>query len=100
MEMLTETSGTMVPLPHILNLSVAEELREKFLQHLPLGTDLELDASQVETITTPCIQVIVAAGLSIEDIGNKLTIHNPSTAFSDAFSDLGLNEYFDNWRSQ
>ncbi|MEH6476535.1 MAG: STAS domain-containing protein [Sneathiella sp.] len=98
--MLTETSGAMVPLPHILNLSVAEELREKFLQHLPLGTDLELDASQVETITTPCIQVIVAAGISIEDVGNKLTIHNPSTAFSDAFSDLGLTEYFDNWRSQ
>ena len=100
MEILAETSDTQVSLPPILNLSVAEELREKFLQHIPLGSDLELDASQVETITTPCVQVIVAAGISIEDVGNKLAIHNPSTAFSDAFSDLGLNEYFAKWRIQ
>ncbi|OUR76548.1 hypothetical protein A9Q83_14085 [Alphaproteobacteria bacterium 46_93_T64] len=98
MEIHADTAGTIVSLPNILNLSVAEELKEKFLQQIPVKGDLELDADHVETITTPCIQVIISAGLSVEDSGNKLAIHNPSQAFSDAFRDLGLIDLLEKWK--
>lgn len=45
------------------------------------GCDLELDASLVETLSTPCVQVILAAGRTWRSDGYALRI----TAFSDVF---------------
>lgn len=90
-------SSTDLTLPGVLNLGTAEELKEKFMQSLVLGADLTLDASNVETITTPCLQVLISAGQSIENAGNTLSIHNSSPAFMTALTDLGLNEIFAKW---
>jgi len=94
-----DITDSIVQLPDILNLAVAENLRDTFIQHLTVETRLTLDAQMVDTITTPCIQVIIAAGQSLEENGNSLAVINPSPAFTAAFSDLGFTDFFDKWSS-
>lgn len=84
-------------LPDVLSLGAAELLRENFVQRLVVGSDLTIDASQVDAITTPCMQVIISAGNSFEEAGCQVTIEDPSPAFIQAFSDLGFNDFFEKW---
>ncbi len=83
-----------------MNLSVAESLRETFLQHIATDDVLTIDASDVETITTPCIQVIISAGRSLEETGKSLSIASASEAFDKAVGDLGLAEIFVKWSTK
>lgn len=73
-------------LPPVLDFAAAEGFQASLIEKLHAAPALQLDASAVETLTTPCIQLILAAAKS-----HHLRIGNPSTAFSSSFSDLGLN---------
>lgn len=84
-------------LPNVLSLGAAEQLRENLVQRLVLGSDITIDASQVDAITTPCMQVIISAGNTFEDAGSQVTIEAPSPAFIEAFNDLGFNDIFEKW---
>jgi len=85
-------------LPGILDLAAAEGFLELIRQCVNGEAPLRLDASSVETLTLPCIQVILAAMRSRESI----SIANPSAAFIGAFDDLGLDwiQYLDSNRGQ
>lgn len=97
--MATPNNGNedMFELPNILNLSVAEDLREIFIESVSTDSDLLINAENVETITTPCMQVLIAAGRTLEEKDHKLQIHSPSPAFIAAFNDLGFNEFIEKW---
>jgi two-component system chemotaxis response regulator CheY len=87
---MSESSNNVdeaVRLPTVLDLSAAEGLLASFLQMLTAGRRLRLDASEVETLTLPCIQVVLAA---IRTYG-QVTIENPSVGFTSAFTDLALS---------
>lgn len=73
-------------LPAVLDLAAAESLLTAFHQRLAAGQPLRLDASEVETLTLPCIQIILAAIRTYDQV----TIEIPSTGFASAFADLGL----------
>jgi two-component system, chemotaxis family, chemotaxis protein CheY len=75
-----------VKLPAVLDLAAAESLLTMFHQRLAAGQPLHLDASEVETLTLPCIQIILAAIRTYDQV----TIEIPSTGFASAFADLGL----------
>jgi two-component system chemotaxis response regulator CheY len=47
---------------------------------------MHLDAAEVETLTLPCIQILLAALQ-----GGQVSIENPSPAFLSAFEDLALD---------
>jgi two-component system chemotaxis response regulator CheY len=85
-------------LPAILDLAAAEGFLELIRQRVNSEAPLLIDASGVEALTLPCIQVIFAAMRSRETI----SITNPSTAFVSAFEDLGLEwiQYMDSNRNQ
>lgn len=87
MDETTSNVEEPVRLPAVLDLAAAEGLLATFLQVLTAGQPLRLDASEVETLTLPCIQVILAA---IRTYG-QVTIENPSVGFTSAFADLGLS---------
>ena len=87
MDETTSNVEEAVRLPAVLDLAAAEGLLATFLQVLTAGQPLRLDASEVETLTLPCIQVILAA---IRTYG-QVTIENPSVGFTSAFADLGLS---------
>src|SRR5882757_443951 len=76
----------MLRLPGALDLAAAEGFLETIRQQLKLDRALCLDASEVETLTLPCIQIILAAVTAYE-----VSIVNPSAAFASAFRDLALD---------
>ena len=50
-----------IELPAILDLTVAGDLKREFEDALAQGLGVEVDAAIVTRVTTPCLQVIVAA---------------------------------------
>ena len=85
MSIQAQTTSTYA-LPPVLDFAAAEGFQASLIEKLQASPTLNLDASAVETLTTPCVQLILAAAKS-----HHLTIANPSVAFNSAFSDLGLN---------
>src|SRR5262245_57186166 len=74
-------------LPAVLDLAAADDFLDAMRHRVDNGALLRMDASAVETLTFPCVQVILATlrnhtGTSIE---------NPSSAFVEAFADLALD---------
>ena len=85
-------------LPAILDLAAAESFLELIRQRVNSDAPLRIDASGVEMLPLPCIQIILAAMRARE----KISIANPSVAFIGAFDDLGLEwiQYLDSNRDQ
>src|SRR5215468_12280128 len=89
MQMMTGDSGSdgALRLPPTLDLAAAEELLATMRARAVGDLALDLDASRVEVITLPCVQIILSAAN-----GNRnLSVRSPSEAFVKAFVDLGLS---------
>lgn len=78
-------------LPPHMTIDTAEALAAE-LKQLPLmeKSDLTLDASQVEAITMPGMQLIVSLEKTLEAQNGTLTINGKRDAFTHAFRDAGL----------
>jgi len=72
-------------LPRVLDLAAAEDFLSTMHERVRDGGSLLLDASDVETLTLPCIQIVLAANAS-----HAVAVVNPSNAFASAFDDLAL----------
>ncbi len=83
-------------LPEALDLLLASSLRDDMMQLLQ-GDVLVLDAGAVERMSTPCAQVLLAAGRAADAAGARFQIINPSDVFRTALADLGLQQEFKNW---
>jgi two-component system, chemotaxis family, chemotaxis protein CheY len=76
-----------ITLPAVVDLAAADSLLATFRQRLAAHQSCHLDASNVEKLMLPGIQVILAAIKSSE----KVQVLNPSTAFRSAFDDAALS---------
>ena len=88
---MSNDANTKIALPAVLDLAAAESLRDLLLQRIGDRSPLHVDASGVDTLTLPCVQVLLAAGQHRAGI----SIENPSMAFISAFADLGLQPDWD-----
>jgi two-component system chemotaxis response regulator CheY len=84
--MQVDDENTFLKLPAVLDLAAAEEFIATLRQLLQGEGGLRLDASAVETLTLPCVQILLAAMRDHDGI----SIEQPSIEFSNAFRDLGL----------
>ena len=91
-----DPSGALIKLPQVLDLTQAQSLRDAMEARLNDGP-LVLDASAVERMSTPCAQVLLAAGRAADLAGCPFQIIAPSDAFLAALADLGLPAEFKNW---
>ena len=99
---MTDSQGASareVKLPRELDLLAAESLKETLLAELDEGDGLLLDASDVERVSTPCVEVLVSAYKTCADSGQSFHISNSSQVLVDAFEALGLDEQFKGWRA-
>ncbi len=80
----------------VLGFAEAKELHEslKVALHEP---ELTLDASDVDRMSTPCVQVLLAAGRLADSEGRRFTIKNASQSFLAALEDFGLRSTFSKW---
>lgn len=83
-------------LPASLDFTQAQPLRDGLAALLARNPELTLDASAVERMSTPCAQLLLAAGRSISATGN-FRIVNASEHFRTALVDLGLQSEFSQW---
>jgi two-component system chemotaxis response regulator CheY len=84
--MQNQTEIVQLKLPTVLDLAAAESFLDTMCRKVPAEGRMCLDASGVETLTLPCIQILLAALQ-----GGQVSIRNPSPAFVSAFEDLGLD---------
>jgi two-component system chemotaxis response regulator CheY len=73
-------------LPTVLDLAAAIDLHESILREVRSAGGVRMDASEVEVLTLPCLQILLAAKRDA-----KVLIEDPSQAFIAAFADLGLD---------
>ena len=91
---MTQQNGAAELLPPSLDLPSAKPLCQQ-LQAKVLSTEpILLDGSRVERISTPCIQILVAALKSAEARGTPFRLSNPSKVLAEALLDLGLQQVF------
>lgn len=86
-----EKAPRLLELPAILDLSAARTLKELLQNALPGEGDLVVDASSVQRLTTPCLQVLVSAARLSETGGPALRLRNVPAAFAEMVSMLGLS---------
>jgi two-component system, chemotaxis family, chemotaxis protein CheY len=81
-----QTDIVRLKLPSVLDLAAAESFLDTMCRQMPAEGEMHIDASGVETLTLPCVQILLAALR-----GGQVSIQNPSSAFINAFADLGLD---------
>ncbi|NIJ47824.1 STAS domain-containing protein [Rhizomicrobium electricum] len=80
-----------VILPAVADLTEAGPLKQRLEQALGSGIGLTVDASAVQRISSPCLQVLVAGMTAFAKAGGAaLSISNPSEAFRETATVLGL----------
>jgi two-component system chemotaxis response regulator CheY len=84
--MQDQTDIERYKLPAMLDLAAAEGLLAALHSRLREGQRLRLDASGVELLTLPCVQIIIAAARANEG----LQVDDPSSAFIAAFKEFGI----------
>lgn len=84
--MQTQADPVRLKLSAVLDLAAAEEFLDTMCRQMPAEGEIHLDASGVDVLTLPCIQILLS-GLR----GGQVAIHDPSAAFISAFEDLGLD---------
>ncbi len=82
-----QANNSEMKLPRTLDLAAAEGLLETLQSRLGRDPHLSLDASAVEVITVPCIQIILSALRTYE----HLSVARPSEEYLNAFQDLGID---------
>lgn len=88
-----------IPLPPVLDLLVAPQLKA-LLEALVAGVgDVRLDGAAVEAVSTSCVQVLLAASQSLRVHGRELALAEPSPQLRSAFDDLGLAAELERWES-
>jgi two-component system chemotaxis response regulator CheY len=74
-------------LPRTLDFAAAESFLETMRSRLHDNPRLRIDASEVEVLTLPCIQIILSALQTYDEVA----LEDPSAEFNNAFSDLGID---------
>ena len=68
------------------DIGAARRLRDWFLAQ---DGDVRIDATAVEVVTTPAVQVLIAGSDLIRRKGGKFEVDRPSAAFTRCLADLG-----------
>jgi two-component system chemotaxis response regulator CheY len=83
---MNSSAVEVLKLDAVLDLTAAEEFLDTLRQRVQGAASVYLDASAVERLTLPFMQIIMAAVKS----GHRVGVENPSPEFVSAFADLGL----------
>lgn len=86
-----------IELAPILEIADARALLGDLLLAVDGGGEVVVDAHAVLDIATPCLQVLLAAGLKLAERGQMLILKAPSDAFVAAMEDLGLFSALMSW---
>lgn len=95
-----DENGMRLVLPEELDLSMAPDLAARLREGLLKDGALRLDGAGVASISTACIQLLLAATREAATRKDRLVIVSPSPAFEDAAADLGLRDWLNDWSAE
>ncbi|MBC7580021.1 MAG: STAS domain-containing protein [Tardiphaga sp.] len=91
-----ESGETVHKLAAVIDLTHANDLRHSMVALLA-DRSLLLDASAVQRMSTPGVQILLAAGRAADLANCPFQIIDASEVFLTALSDLGLQGEFKKW---
>ena len=89
---LHEEGGAPFTLPAVMDLPAAALLKSQLQEALAGGKDLTIDAGAVQRVTTPCLQVLVAATKLREMGGPSVQLNNVPEVLAETARTLGLSQ--------
>lgn len=92
-----DNNEAILQLTPVLDMSAADELLMALQNGVAHHQSLTLDAADVDRVSTPCMQVILAASIKIEKAGGVFAISNVSPGFERGIRELGLTDYLNKW---
>jgi chemotaxis protein CheX len=87
----------VVKLPDILDMAASDDLHKLISSTISPVSDIEIDAGDVERLSSPCAQILVATHQHQEQNGHQIRIKNMSDQFRETMNLLGLGEQLDKW---
>ncbi len=85
-------------LPPVSDAGAAHALKESLLPLVQKGAPIRLaGCGEVERITTPCIQVLIAADRALAPQQARLVLDGASAPMLLAFGEMGLSDELDRW---
>jgi two-component system, chemotaxis family, chemotaxis protein CheY len=84
---MSEESDPILKLPRILDFGAAEGFLDTMRSRLQDNPRLRLDASGVEVLTVPRIQIILSALHTYDE----MSVKRPSAEYINAFQDLEID---------
>ncbi|NVK18304.1 MAG: STAS domain-containing protein [Methylocystaceae bacterium] len=96
-EIKVENEKAIIRLQPILDMSASDDLLESLRSCIPAHKKMVLDAGDVERVSTPCIQVLLAAAKKMKQVGGQFSIENVTPKFEQSMRELGLSEYLNSW---
>ena len=88
---------TEINLPEQLDIAALAALKEELVNAASSSGSLRIDGAAVERVSTPAVQLLLAAARAIEADGRTIRLESPSQTLSAAFQDLGLEQEFRKW---
>jgi two-component system, chemotaxis family, chemotaxis protein CheY len=85
--MSEDVSNAVLKLPRILDFGAAEGFLETMRGRLQDNPRLRVDASGVDVLTVPCMQIILSALQTCDE----MSVERPSAEYINAFQDLGID---------
>ena len=86
-----------ITMPRVLDIPAAADLKDIVLEMVEPEMAVSIQSADVEQMTTPGIQVLLAVAAYIDHRKAKLKVVKPSEAFINGFSDLGLFSHLMAW---
>ena len=94
-DLATMTGPVTISLPSILDITAAAELKRNLLEALASGSSISINASAVQRVTTPCLQILAAAARSVAQAGGgRFRLHSVPQGLSETIAMMGLREVF------
>lgn len=94
----TTKDGVWLALPSSMTIETVAQVSATVSQfQFSQENPLVLDAGQLEVVTTPGVQFLVALSKTLESAGTHLQLIHCRPSVGDVFADLGLAEQFQKW---
>lgn len=77
-----------------MDITASDWFAQTLEEAINKGGDIYMDAEEVSRLTTPCLQLLLAAKNSLESHQNKIIIERASPQFQEACEILGISNQF------
>ncbi len=97
--MTSESNSThCFSLPESADILEAEAILQQCSEAVEADKTVVIDASKVEKLTTPVVQLLLALEKNLNANSHALLLDKPSDAVVDVFDTLGLGDKIESWK--